>query len=101
MPAPPDRAEELSKSYGAVAALARLDLEDRPGDVLGYLGPNGSGKTTTIRLLLGQIQPTSGRVEIFGPDRQDQVVEAHRHLADLPGETDLWPELTSPSMPGV
>ena len=91
---PPVRAEGLSKSYGAVAALSDLELDVRPGEVLGYLGPNGAGKTTTIRLLLGLIQPTSGRAQIFGLDCQRQVVEAHRHLAYVPGEANLWPELT-------
>ena len=91
---PPVRAEGLSKSYGAIAALSDLDLDVRPGEVLGYLGPNGAGKTTTIRLLLGLIQPTSGRAEIFGLDCQRQVVDAHRHLAYVPGEANLWPELT-------
>ena len=88
---PAIRAEGLSKRYGAVAALSDLDLDVTPGEVLGYLGPNGAGKTTTIRLLLGLIQPTSGRAEIFGLDCQRQVVEAHRHLAYVPGEANLWP----------
>ena len=92
--APPLRAEGLSKSYGSVAALRDLDLEVRLGEVIGYLGPNGAGKTTTIRLLLGLIQPTSGRAEIFGLDCQREVVEAHRHLAYVPGEANLWPEFT-------
>ncbi len=84
----------LSKRYGSVDALKALDLDVAQGEVIGYLGPNGAGKTTTIRLLLGLIRPTSGRSEIFGLDSQRQTVEAHRHLAYVPGEATLWPALT-------
>jgi ABC-2 type transport system ATP-binding protein len=60
------RTERLTKTFGSTTALGDLDLEVDEGEVLGYLGPNGSGKTTTIRLLLGLTGPTSGRAEIFG-----------------------------------
>ena len=66
------RTEGLTKRYGTVEALSNLNLEIAEGEVVGYLGPNGSGKTTTIRLLLGLIQPTRGRGEIFGLDCQRQ-----------------------------
>jgi len=88
------RTEGLTKRYGTVDALSNLDLEVAVGEVLGYLGPNGSGKTTTIRLLLGLIHPTAGRSEIFGLDSQRDAVEAHRRLAYVPGEANLWPSLT-------
>jgi ABC-2 type transport system ATP-binding protein len=88
------RTEGLTKRYGDVAALDHLDLEVAPGEVVGYLGPNGAGKTTTIRLLLGLISPTQGRGEIFGLDCQRQPVEAHRRLAFVAGEANLWPSLT-------
>jgi ABC-2 type transport system ATP-binding protein len=88
------RTEGLTKSYGGVRALDRLDLEVSQGEVVGYLGPNGAGKTTTIRLLLGLLRPSGGRAEIFGVDCQRQVVEAHRHLAYVAGEANLWPSLT-------
>jgi len=88
------RTEGLSKSYGHIEALAGLDLEVDPGEVIGYLGPNGSGKTTTIRLLLGLIRANAGRAEIFGIDCQRDPVAAHRRLAYVPGEVSLWPSLT-------
>jgi polyether ionophore transport system ATP-binding protein len=88
------RADGLSKDYGAVHALADLDLEVAEGEVFGYLGPNGAGKTTTIRLLLGLARPTGGRAEIFGLDCQRQTVEVHRRLAYVAGEANLWPSLT-------
>jgi ABC-2 type transport system ATP-binding protein len=88
------RTEGLTKHYGAVEALRDLDLEIAPGEVVGYLGPNGAGKTTTIRLLLGLAQPTTGRAEIFGLDCQRRTVDAHRRVAYVPGEANLWPSLT-------
>lgn len=84
----------LSKRYGSVDALTDLDLEVGAGEVVGFLGPNGSGKTTTIRLLLGLIQPSAGRAEIFGLDCHRRPVEVHRRLAYVPGEASLWPSLT-------
>jgi ABC-2 type transport system ATP-binding protein len=88
------RTEGLAKSYGAVRALRDLDLDVAEGEVVGYLGPNGAGKTTTIRLLLGLIRPTSGAAEIFGVDCQRRPVEAHRRLAYVAGEANLWPSLS-------
>jgi ABC-2 type transport system ATP-binding protein len=88
------RIEGLTKRFRDVVALDHLDLEVAPGEVVGYLGPNGSGKTTTIRLLLGLSRPSEGRAEIFGLDCQSQPVEAHRRLAFVAGEANLWPSLT-------
>ena len=84
----------LTKAYGVVKALSELDLEVTEGEVVGFLGPNGAGKTTTIRLLLGFIRPTSGRCAIFGFDSHRETVAAHRRLAYVPGESNLWPGLT-------
>ena len=84
----------LTKRYRNVAALDELDLQVPQGEVFGFLGPNGSGKTTTIRLLLGLISPTRGRAEIFGLDCQRQPVAVHRRLAFVAGEANLWPALT-------
>ena len=94
MDTPAIHTEGLSKRYGDVDALRDLDLEIAQGEVVGYLGPNGAGKTTTIRLLLGLARPTAGRAEIFGLDCQRRTVEAHRRLAYVPGESNLWPALT-------
>ncbi len=83
----------LTKHFGAVVALADLDLEVRRGEVFGFLGPNGSGKTTTIRLLLGLIRPTRGSARILGVPVGD-VERAHRHVTYVPGDVALWPQLT-------
>lgn len=86
--------KNLSKKYGESYALSPMDLDVAKGEVLGYLGPNGAGKTTTIRMLLGLIKPTSGRATIFGHDAQTHKMQAHAKLAYVPGETNLWPNLT-------
>jgi len=87
------RAEGLTKRFGPVLALDRLDLEIRAGEVFGFLGPNGAGKSTTVRLLLGLIRPTAGRAFIFNEDAAD-AVQAHRQLAYVPADVALWPNLT-------
>jgi ABC-type Fe3+/spermidine/putrescine transport system ATPase subunit len=66
------RTSALTKRYGHTLALDALDLSVREGEVYGYLGPNGSGKTTTIRLLLGLRRPSSGHAEVFGHDASDR-----------------------------
>jgi ABC-2 type transport system ATP-binding protein len=76
-------------------ALDRLDLTVNEGEVYGYLGPNGSGKTTTIRLLLGLHRPSGGRAELFGVDAWSEPVAAHRRVAYVAGEPFLWPALTN------
>ncbi len=60
------RMRGVAKSYGAVHAVDRVDLEIRRGETVALLGPNGAGKTTTLNMLLGLLQPTSGAVEVFG-----------------------------------
>ncbi len=93
-PDPAIHTEGLSKRYGSTLALDALDLTVGRGEVYGYLGPNGSGKTTTIRLLLGLHRPSAGRAQVFGCDAWRDPVAAHRHVAYVAGEPFLWPGLT-------
>ena len=85
---------QLHKSFGQVKALDGLDLVVRPGQVAGFLGPNGAGKSTTIRVLLGLLRADSGYVEVLGLHPWDDAVELHRRLAYVPGDVNLWPNLT-------
>ena len=92
---PAIRTEALTKRYGRTLALDDLRLSVEPGEVYGYLGPNGSGKTTTIRLLLGLHRPSAGRAELFGVDAWSGAVAAHQRAAYVAGEPYLWPSLTA------
>jgi ABC-2 type transport system ATP-binding protein len=85
---------ELTKSFGRTRALDGLELAVSPGEVHGFLGPNGAGKTTTLRILLGLLKADSGRVEVLGRDPWTDAVDLHRHLAYVPGDVSLWPNLT-------
>lgn len=76
------RTEGLTKCFGALTAVDHLALEVRRGDVYGLLGPNGSGKTTTIRMLLGLIHPTEGRVTLLG-QAIDQTRPRQRALHEV------------------
>jgi ABC-2 type transport system ATP-binding protein len=84
----------LTKSFGATRALDGLDLTVAPGEVHGFLGPNGSGKTTTIRVLLGLLHPDAGEVRMLGGDPWRDAVPLHRRLAYVPGDVTLWPNIT-------
>jgi ABC-2 type transport system ATP-binding protein len=87
-------ATDLVKAFGSTRALDELDLTVRPGEVHGFLGPNGAGKTTAIRVLLGLLRRDAGVVSLLGGDPWRDAVVLHRRLAYVPGEVNLWPNLT-------
>lgn len=58
--------QNLSKTYGAIHSVNKVDLHVQEGEIYGFLGPNGAGKTTTLKMLLGLIKPTEGTINIFG-----------------------------------
>jgi ABC-2 type transport system ATP-binding protein len=80
----------VSKRYGSTVALASLDLEINRGEVFGLLGPNGSGKTTFIRLLAGYLLPTAGRLEICGCDAVEQSLQARRRIGYVPETAPVY-----------
>ena len=84
----------LVKRYGRVTALDGFDLTVTRGEVHGLLGPNGAGKSTTMRILLGILRHDSGRVRLLGGDPFSDAVALHRRLAYVPGDVELWPNLT-------
>ena len=87
-------ASGLRKSYGKTVALDGLDLSVAEGEVHGFLGPNGSGKTTTIRILLGLLRADGGTARLLGGDPWHEATALHRRLAYVPGDVTLWPNLT-------
>jgi len=84
----------LRKSYGKTVALDGLDLGVAVGEVHGFLGPNGSGKTTTIRILLGLLRADGGAARLLGGDPWSEAAALHRRLAYVPGDVTLWPSLS-------
>jgi ABC-2 type transport system ATP-binding protein len=84
----------LVKTFGATRALDGLDLNVETGQVHGFLGPNGSGKSTTIRVLLGLLRADAGDVRLLGGDPWREAATLHRRLAYVPGDVNLWPNLT-------
>ena len=84
----------LVKTFGRTRALDQLDLEVAHGEVHGFLGPNGAGKSTAIRVLLGLLRADSGTARLLGGDPWDDAVSLHRRLAYVPGDVELWPNLT-------
>ena len=86
--------EGLTKTFGDTVALDRLDLTVHTGEVHGFLGPNGAGKSTAIRVLLGLLRKDSGRAVLLGGDPWRDAVALHRRLAYVPGDVNLWPNLS-------
>ncbi|MBM7543101.1 MULTISPECIES: ABC transporter ATP-binding protein [Amphibacillus] len=86
--------KQLTKTFGKVQALDGVDLAVNKGEVYGFIGPNGAGKSTTIRILLGLLKPTSGFARLFGKDAWEDAVAIHKRIAYVPGDVNLWPNLT-------
>ncbi|MFD2922285.1 ABC transporter ATP-binding protein [Halobacillus naozhouensis] len=85
---------DLTKKFGKFTALDGVNIEVNEGEVYGFIGPNGAGKSTTIRVLLGILKATEGQVKIFGKDAWKDAVEIHKRIAYVPGDVNLWPNLT-------
>jgi ABC-2 type transport system ATP-binding protein len=84
----------LSKKFGKFTALNKINLEVNKGEVVGFIGPNGAGKSTTIRVLLGILKASDGEVKIFNKDAWQDAVDIHKNIAYVPGDVNLWPNLT-------
>ena len=86
--------DRLTKRFGDFTDVDGISFEVRPGEVVGYLGPNGSGKTTTIRMLLGLLRPTAGRAEVLGFDVERQAEAIRPLVGYMSQKFALYDELT-------
>ena len=86
--------KDLTKYYGAFAAIEGVSFEVKKGEILGFLGPNGAGKTTTMRIITGFMPPTSGTATINGNDVVEQSLEARKLLGYLPESVPLYTDMT-------
>ena len=85
----------LTKWYGSSIGVEDLSFDIEKGEIFGYLGPNGSGKTTTIRCLMGLLRPTSGRCHVLGEQVMPGRATQHTRIGYLPGDFRTWPGLTA------
>src|SRR5512135_3805383 len=89
------QAAGLTRMYGARRGILDLDIEVDEGEIFGFLGPNGSGKTTTIRMLLGFLRPTRGSARVLGLDAWAEASTVHRRLAYLGSDPAYLGELSA------
>ena len=87
--------KDLTKKYDDFTAVNRLNLTVHRGEIFGLLGPNGSGKTTTILMLLGLTEPTSGEVRVLGFDPARQPLQVKARVGYLPDQIGFYDELTA------
>src|SRR6201993_3784950 len=89
------RAQGLTKRYATTMAVDHIELEVSAGEIVGILGPNGSGKTTTILMLLGLTEPTSGRAMVAGFDPLRDPLEVKRRVGYLPDQIGFYENMSA------
>lgn len=94
MPSPAIRARGLRRTFGKLVAVDGLDLEVQPGEIFGLVGPDGAGKTTTMRMLTGILTPTAGSAEVAGCDVVRQAEPLKTHIGYMSQRFGLYPDLT-------
>ena len=87
-------ARRLTKRFGSFTAVDEIDFEVRRGEIFGFLGPNGSGKTTTIRMMLGLLRPTAGTVEVLGMEVAGRAKEVRPRVGYMSQRFSLYNDLT-------
>ncbi|MEJ2759231.1 MAG: ABC transporter ATP-binding protein, partial [Anaerolineales bacterium] len=86
--------KNLTKMFGDFTAVDNITFDVKKGEIFGFLGPNGSGKTTTIRMMLGLLPPTSGDVDVLGIDINQQALELRSRIGYMSQKFSLYNDLT-------
>ncbi|MBW1922446.1 MAG: ATP-binding cassette domain-containing protein [Deltaproteobacteria bacterium] len=85
----------LTRKFGSLVAVNRVEFEVHQGEIFGFLGPNGAGKTTTVRMLTGVIEPTEGTATIQGHDIRKEPLLSRAHIAVVPEEANVYLDLSA------
>ncbi|OHB21436.1 MAG: hypothetical protein A2939_00930 [Parcubacteria group bacterium RIFCSPLOWO2_01_FULL_48_18] len=88
------RVQNLIKQFGTNAAVNDVSFEIRPGEIYSIIGPNGSGKTTIIKTIVGLLRPSGGSVEVGGFDVVRQSIKTKSFIGYIPDEPSVWPKMT-------
>ncbi len=87
--------QDVTRRFGSLIAVERLSLEVQPGEIFGLLGPNGSGKTTTLNMVTGLLKRHGGEIKVLGFDPQTQAREVRRRIGLVPQETNIYAGLNA------
>jgi ABC-2 type transport system ATP-binding protein len=87
--------QNLTRRFGDFVAVDHINFEVQAGEVVGYLGPNGSGKTTTIRMLLGLLKPSDGKATVLGYDVFKQSEEIRARVGYMSQKFAIYDDLTT------
>ena len=86
---------QVTKQYGNLLAVNALDLQARDGEIIGIIGHNGAGKSTTLKMIAGLIAPTAGTIRVLGYDMAKESTAAKRAIGYLPEENPLYENMTA------
>ena len=86
--------QNLTKNYGDFTAISNVTFNVKQGEIMGFLGPNAAGKTTTMRIITGFLSATAGTVKVDGHDIYDDAINAKRLIGYLPEKPPVYPEMS-------
>ncbi|HEU0291316.1 MAG TPA: ABC transporter ATP-binding protein [Anaerolineales bacterium] len=86
---------DVSKRYDDTIVVDRLNLQINPGEIVGFIGHNGAGKSTTLKMIAGLVEPTSGHVQVMGHDMQRESIKVKGRIGYLPEESSLYEAMTA------